>query len=213
MAPNAGMVALLRERTGRPSFAMAHGVDIERFTPDRRRTAGGPLVIGYVGRLTTEKNVRALVELENALVAVGETNFRLLVVGDGGEQAWLKTHLRFGELPGVLQGDALADAFASMDAFVFPSDTDTFGLVMLEAMASGVPVITRPETAGHVGITDGVDGLASLDFTPSVRSLMHDSARRKDMGAAARRFACANAWGGVFDQLYETYAAGLIRTP
>jgi phosphatidylinositol alpha 1,6-mannosyltransferase len=209
MAPNALMVDLLRAKTGRPSYLMAHGVDTERFTPARRTRAGGPFRIGYVGRLTPEKNVRALVELEKNLIASGARDFVVLAVGEGGEREWLRTHLRFGDLPGVLRGDQLADAVASMDAFVFPSQTDTFGLVMLEAMASGVPVISRPVTAAGVGITDGLNGLAAEDFTHSVLSLMGNEPMRRDIGSAARRFACSHAWGGVFERLYETYAAGL----
>jgi glycosyltransferase involved in cell wall biosynthesis len=211
MAPHAGMVDLLRARTGKPSYLMAHGVDTERFTPARRARQDGPFRIGYVGRLTPEKNVRALVDLESRLIASGARDFVVLAIGEGGEREWLKAHLRFGELPGILHGDQLADAFASMDVFVFPSRTDTFGLVMLEAMASGVPVISRPETAGQVGIENGVNGLASEDFTQSVRALMDDEPMRRDLGSAARRFACAHAWDGVFDQVYETYAEGLGR--
>ena len=211
MAPNADMVELLRASTGKPSYLMAHGVDTERFTPARRTREGGPFRIGYVGRLTPEKNVRALVELESGLIASGARDFLVLAVGDGGEREWLKAHLRFGDLPGALHGDQLADTFANMDAFVFPSRTDTFGLVMLEAMASGVPVIARPETAARVGIADGVNGVASADFTLEVRALMDNEPMRRDMGCAARRFACTHAWDGVFDQLYEIYAAGLGR--
>ena len=78
-------------------------------------------------------------------------------------------------MPGVLRGAELAAAYQRMDCFVFPSLTDTFGLVILEAMASGVPVILSPETGARVGVQDGVSGLLSQDFTASLQRLMHDS--------------------------------------
>jgi phosphatidylinositol alpha 1,6-mannosyltransferase len=188
---------------------MAHGVDPENFSPARRQRTGGPFRIGYVGRLTTEKNVRSLAVLEQNLIAAGRQDFRLTVVGEGGEREWLKKHLRFGELPGVLRGAELAQAFADMDVLVFPSLTDTFGLVILEAMASGVPVVVRPDTGARVGFQDGVEGLFAEDFTPSVLRLMGDANLRDQMGLAARRFACANRWDGVFDEVYRIYRLGL----
>src|SRR5205807_2202102 len=91
-----------------------------------------------------EKNVRAFAEIERALLDSGLRSFRLLLVGDGSERDWLKANLQHAEFPGILRGPALARAFANMDVFLFPSNTDTFGLAILEAMASGVPVIVAP---------------------------------------------------------------------
>ena len=144
LAPNQEMVDELARRTQRPAYLMAHGVDTRRFSPAPGKCAGKLLSIGYVGRLTPEKNVRWFRELERTLVAEGAPSFHLVLVGDGSERAWLSENLEFGELPGVLREDKLAAAFAEMDIFVFPSYTDTFGLVILEAMASGVPVIVTP---------------------------------------------------------------------
>ena len=80
LAPNQSMVNLLRERTGRPSFLMPHGVDTEVYSPRRRKRRGGPFCIGFVGRLTPEKNVRLIAELEQALIAAGKRNFRVVIV-------------------------------------------------------------------------------------------------------------------------------------
>ena len=212
LAPNQAMVDVLGERTGRPSYLMPHGVDTEVYSPRRRQRRGGPFCIGYVGRFSPEKNVKLVAELEQALIAAGKTNFRVVMVGEGSEKDWLRKHLQFGELPGVLRGDALASAFADMDVFVFPSRTDTFGLVLLEAMASGVPVVASAETAGRVGITHGVTGFRADDlngFTRSVARLMEDPTLQQDMSLAARAFACSKSWDGVFEQVYRTYEAGL----
>jgi glycosyltransferase involved in cell wall biosynthesis len=165
-----------------------------------------------VGRLTPEKSVRLFVELEQRLLAAGQRNFELVLVGEGSEKEWLKNNLQLAEFPGILRGEVLAEAFANMDVFVFPSQTDTFGLVLLEAMASGVPVVVSPEAAVRVEVQHGITGFAARDigaFTESVLRLMDSEALRREMSCAARRFACSKAWTGVFKQVYRTYEIGL----
>jgi glycosyltransferase involved in cell wall biosynthesis len=189
---------------------MAHGVDTSVYSPDRRRERTGSFCIGYVGRLTPEKNVRALAELEKKLIVAGQRNFRFLVVGEGGEKEWLRKNLRLGEFPGVLHGHALAEAFAGMDVFVFPSRTDTFGLVLLEALASGVPVVVGPETGARVGVLHGITGFHAEDLnsvTQSVVHLMKSETARLEMSSAAREFACAKTWCRVFEQGIGVYSS------
>jgi phosphatidylinositol alpha 1,6-mannosyltransferase len=214
MAPNAEMVDLLRETTGNPAYFMRHGVDTNAFSPAARRPGSGAFCIGYVGRLTAEKNVRMFAELERHLLAAGMNNFRLLLVGAGSEKDWLQHHLRFADLPGILRGPELGGAFASMDAFVFPSQTDTFGLVLLEAMASGVPVIVSPETGARVGVKHRVTGFLSQDVPAAARHILElaeNEALRSQMSNEARRFACSQSWSGVFEQVYGTYQEGLEK--
>jgi phosphatidylinositol alpha 1,6-mannosyltransferase len=209
LAPNQAMVDELRCRTKKPAYLMAHGVDSTRFSPTWRKRRDGPISIGYVGRLTPEKNVRWFCELERRILAARQRDFRLVLVGDGSEREWLKKNLQFAELPGVLRGDGLAAAFADMDIFVFPSRTDTFGLVILEAMASGVPVVVTPETGARVQVQNGVAGFLAEDFTESVLQLIGSESLRHRMGAEARRFACSKDWTSVFEDLYQTYQAAL----
>lgn len=212
LAPNQSMVDVLEQRTGKPAFLMAHGVDTEVYSPKRRTQRTSPFCIGYVGRLTPEKNVRFLVDLEQSLLAAGQNNFRFLLVGEGSEKEWLRKNLQFGEFPGILHAGSLAEAFANMDVFVFPSRTDTFGLVLLEAQASGVPVVVSPETGFRTGVRHGITGFHAEDlssFTQSVLHLMRSETARREMSAAAREFAGSKTWGGVFEQLYRTYETGL----
>jgi phosphatidylinositol alpha 1,6-mannosyltransferase len=208
MAPNQSMVDLLQERTQRPAYGMKHGVDGARFSAPSRAT-DGKFCIGWVGRLTPEKNVRAFVDIERQLLAAGERNFRFLIVGDGGEREWLRRNLQHAEFPGFLTGDALASAFASMDAFVFPSRTDTFGLVLLEAMASGVPAVLGSDAAPRVGVRDGVEGFVTDVFIDGILKLMRSPELRRSMGAAARRAASLQTWDAVFDGVYKTYEVAL----
>ena len=209
LAPNQVDVDMLRSRTGRPSFLMGHGVDIAQYSPAPRQDARGPFIIGYVGRLTAEKNLRAFVDLESKLIAAGRDNYRFLLVGDGGQQDWLRKNLVKAELPGVLRGGDLAAAYRRMDAFLFPSLTDTFGLVMLEAMASGVPVLASPEAGHRVGIEHGSSGFLTGNFFAGVTTLMDNEGLRRRMGAAACQIARARNWSHVFNQLYATYESGL----
>jgi phosphatidylinositol alpha 1,6-mannosyltransferase len=210
LAPNQSMVDLLHARTGKPAFLMRHGVDLAKYSaPSPGSHTGRPFCIGYVGRLTTEKNVRFFMELERTLLAAGQQNFTFLIVGEGGQQKWMQRHLRNAEFAGVLRGADLAAAYGRMDAFVFPSLTDTFGLVILEAMASGIPVIVAPETGQRVGIEDGVSGFLSQDFGISLLRLMRNHSQLTCMSGAARKFACEHSWQSVFEQLYRTYADGL----
>lgn len=212
LAPNQAMIHLLQERTHRPAFLIAHGVDPEVFSPSRRTRRNGSFCIGYVGRFTPEKNVRFMAKLEHNLLAAGQHDFNFMLVGEGSDKEWLRKNLRSGQFPGVLHGDALADAFANMDVFVFPSRTDTFGLVLLEAMASGVPIVVSPEAGRNAGVQHGVSGFHAEDLdsvTQSVLQLMKSEALRREMGAAAREFGRSRTWSSVFQQLYGTYAAGL----
>jgi glycosyltransferase involved in cell wall biosynthesis len=214
LAPNQTAVNMLHASTHKQSFLMAHGVDLSEYSPppeDERDTSGRPFCIGYVGRLTAEKNVREFVKIERKLISAGERNYQFLIVGEGGQQEWLDKHLERAEFPGVLRGSDLAAAYQRIDAFVFPSRTDTFGLVLLEAMASGVPVILAPETGQRVGIQDGVSGFLSEDFAASLLLLMHDHGMRMRMGIAARNLANTHSWDRVFEQLYVTYEEGLVR--
>ena len=215
LAPNEAMVRLLQQRTGKPAFLMAHGVDTEAYSPQRRCRRDRSFSIGYVGRLTPEKNVRMFADLERSLLDRGRRDFRFTLIGEGNERDWLRKNLEFGETPGILRGEALAEAFANMDVFVFPSRTDTFGLVLLEAMASGVPVVVSPETGARVGVRHGVTGFHAPDvhsFTESVLQLMNSEPLRQRIGAAARIFSCSRVWNGVFERLYWTYERGLEET-
>jgi phosphatidylinositol alpha 1,6-mannosyltransferase len=190
LAPNESMIRLLRDRTHRPTYFLPHGVDTGVYSPTRRNRRTNSFCIGYVGRLTPEKSVRVFVDLEQRLLAAGQRDFRLVVIGEGSEKEWLKNNLRYAELPGILRGDALAEAFANMDVFVFPSRTDTFGLTLLEAMASGVPAVVSPEAAIRVEVQDGITGFVAPDigcFTECVLRLMKSGALRREISCAARR--------------------------
>jgi len=199
---------------------MRRGVDTSLFSPVKRLREDGAFLIGYVGRLTPEKNVRLLVELERGLIEAGAGDFRFLIVGRGSEQEWMERRMRRAEFTGVLSGEALARAYASLDLFVFPSQTDTFGNVVLEAQASGVPCLVSsrggPKSIIRTGSVNGASGLVAdtpREFLGAALSLMSRPEQLNRMREAALARAREFSWEGVFEQVYQTYEDCLRRAP
>lgn len=187
---------------------MRRGVDTTLFSPLRRSRTSGCFRIDYVGRLTAEKNVRFLAELSRALLAAGRGDFEFVIVGQGNEQLWLQANLANAQFSGVLHGEQLAEAYANMDLFVFPSRTDTFWNVVLEAMASGVPSIVTSEGGPKFLVQSGVTGYVAADFNSfrrCVKGLMLDLDTHHTMREAARHYACSLSWDSVFEKLFITY--------
>ena len=213
-APNAELCAMLEQRTGRPCNLMQRGVDTGLFRPSRRtRGDDGAFVLGYVGRLSIEKNVELLVRVERELAVMGVSGVRLLIVGHGDEEAMLRRELRHADFTGVLRGEALAAGYAEMDALVFPSHTDTFGNVVLEALASGVPAVVTPDGGPKYIVRDGETGFVVPDegFAGAIATMAADCVRLKRMRAAARAYALGCSWDAVFDQVVAAY--GVDRGP
>ena len=207
-APNAELCAMLERATGKPCNLMQRGVDTELFTP-ARRTRGlddRPFTLGYVGRLSVEKNVVLLPEVQRSLTAAG-IEARFLIIGHGVKEPELREALPTAEFAGVLRGEALANAYAEMDLLVFPSHTDTFGNVVLEALASGVPAIVTPEGGPKYIVRAGETGYVATDaeFPEAVEATLRDAARLLEMRGAARQYALGCSWDAVFDRVYAGY--------
>ena len=219
-APNPDLCALLERATGRPCYLMTRGVDTEAFSPayrdrpmDDRGAVDQDFVLGFVGRLSIEKNVALLVTIEQQLSRLGAKHFRFLIVGHGGEEAWLRERLARAEFTGVLRGAALARAYANMDAFVFPSHTDTFGNVVLEALASGVPAIVTPDGGPARIVRDGETGFirADADFASAIADLAAGTTIHAAMRERARQYALSASWDAVFEDVYARYAIVLSQ--
>ena len=210
-APNAELCTLLERATGRPCHLMTRGVDATAFSPAYRdrRPEDRDFVLGFVGRLSVEKNIALLVSIQRQLQMLSTARFRFLVVGHGGEEAWLRQRLTSAEFTGVLRGANLARAYANMDAFVFPSHTDTFGNAVLEALASGVPAVVTPDGGPARTVRDGQTGFvrADRDFAAAIAMLASDPVRHAAMGARARRYALSASWDAVFEGIYAQYEA------
>src|SRR5579872_2658987 len=209
-APNQELVDQLEGATSKPCFLMSRGVDTELFKPERRSRSNDDktIQIGYVGRLTAEKNVRLLREVESALLAAGIKNFRIVFIGQGSQEQWLRENMRQGELKGVLRGETLSTAYADMDIFAFPSSTDTFGNVVLEALASGVPAVVTSGGGPKFLVNSGVSGFVTEDdsaFVNAVKLLVEEADLRQRMSIAAREQAQRMSWDAAFTDVYNAY--------
>ncbi len=203
------------------------GVDISLFHPGRKNTSvrdswlqghkqpAHKTVILYVGRVSWEKNLNLLVQ---AYQAMNHEQCHLVIVGDG--PAHTEMQQKLAGLPvtftGYLTGDALASAYASADLFAFPSYTETFGQVVLEAMASGLPVVGLLSEGVCDLVDDGKTGLL-LDiqrlteeekvaaYGANLARLVHDQQLRLQMSHAALAEAQKRSWYEAMEKLVQGY--------
>lgn len=208
-APNDALCARLEKATGRRCLRMPRGVDAALFHPGLRTRAKNDdeLVLGYVGRLSVEKHVALLATVQQQLEHRGLRNFHFKIVGQGTEEAWLRAHLPRAEFVGVLRGDALSRAYADMEIFVFPSHTDTFGNVVLEALASGVPAIVTKDGGPCTIVRDGETGRIAHDdeFAAAIAEIAAGAEKHAAMRQAARSYALTASWDAVFEGVYAGY--------
>jgi glycosyltransferase involved in cell wall biosynthesis len=216
------MVNQLREHRIERVALWPGGVDADLFHPSRRSeemrarlTEGhpdSPLLL-YVGRLSAEKDIESLRPMLEALPQA-----RLALVGDGPHRRALEQH--FAGMPvymaGFLHGEELASAYASSDTFVMPSRTETLGLVVLEAMSSGLPVVAVRAGGIPEMIEHGVSGY--LFDTPgeaiaTIGELLDSKDRRSAIGTEAREHASRDSWKAATIQLVEQYQVACATQP
>lgn len=205
IAPSASTERILRERGVRtPIAVIPTGVDLEGFrVGDRDGFRGslgippGAFVVGTVGRLVPEKNIDFLVRAVIAFLS-GNPAARFLVVGTGPAQGEIRERFERSGMPerlhlaGVLRGKKLADAYHAMDLFAFASRNETQGMVLTEAMASGVPVIAVDAPGARETVVDGQNGflLSGMDVEEFSRALSRAAgsapAHLRAMGDEAR---------------------------
>jgi glycosyltransferase involved in cell wall biosynthesis len=205
-APNPELCSLLERKTGRRCHLMQRGVECDLFTPAKRTRQDGEIVLGYVGRLSVEKNVALLPKVDAQLRALGIVA-KWVIVGHGAEEELLRAALGDAAMLGVLRGEALAEAYANMDLLVFPSHTDTFGNVVLEALASGVPAIVTPDGGPAHIVQHGQTGRIARDeeFAAAIAETLRNTRQLADIRLAARDHALRCSWDAVFDRVVAAY--------
>jgi glycosyltransferase involved in cell wall biosynthesis len=194
---------------------VSRGVDTRQFSPlkrsaDLRERWGvrtNDLVVAYVGRIAAEKNLGVLNEAFQAIVRL-IPSARLLFVGDGPQRAEMQARWPEAIFAGQRGGEDLAAHYASADLFVFPSQTETFGNVVTEAMASGLPVLAFEHAAAAQLIRNHVNGVTvACDNAPAfVRAavgLAGDPAWRREMGVCARDTACELSWDHIVERFED----------
>jgi glycosyltransferase involved in cell wall biosynthesis len=190
------------------------GLDTELFHPARRTPAffekfgacNGEVRLLYVGRISREKDLDLLAaayrRLRDEALPV-----QLFIVGHGPYSEAFTKSLPEAFFTGYLTGGELATAYASADVFVFPSTTDTFGNVILEAQACGLPVVVSDSGGPKELVEDKANGLITKshdvdDFTRAIRSLVTDSALRERMGKSARNSVIDRSWPNAFSKFW-----------
>lgn len=183
MVASQSLAAELEGRGFQRILPWTRGADTQLFRPRSVRLFGDGPVFLYVGRVAVEKNIDAFLDLE--------LPGNKVVVGDGPMREELMARYPDVLFTGKKFGDELADSYASADVFVFPSKTDTFGIVLLEAMASGVPVAAYPVTGPRDNVVDGVTGI--LDEDLRLAAIQALSLSRTQVRAHAETFSWENA--------------------
>jgi phosphatidylinositol alpha 1,6-mannosyltransferase len=210
LAPSTTTMAQLRRR-GFPRLARwGRGVDLDLFNPGRRSdelravlAPHGEVLVGYVGRLAPEKQVRRLAALH------GMPGVRLVIVGNGPDEPVLRRLLPEAAFLGFRTGPDLAEAFASLDVFVHTGSSETFCQAVQEALASGVPVVA-PASGGPVDLVDPgrtgyLIGPSDDQLRRAVRMLADDPEARALMGLAARDSVRSRSWSALTDELIGHY--------
>ena len=193
---------------------LPRGLDTELFHPARRDSAffekfgasNGEVRLLYVGRISREKDLDLLAGAYRRLRKEG-LPVQLFVVGHGPYSEALAKSLPEAFFTGYLSGTELATAYASADIFVFPSTTDTFGNVILEAQASGLPVVVSDSGGPKELVADKANGLITRshdveDFTRAIRALVADRALRERMASSARDSVTDRSWPRAFSKFW-----------
>jgi len=223
VAPSESFAQVLRDQRMNYDISIwSRGVDREIFNPQRRDMAWrealgiGPdeVVIGFFSRLVMEKGLDVFADALDRLREKGVAH-RVLVVGDGPAREWLESRLPEGVFTGFLGGEDLARAVASMDLLFFPSVTETFGNVTLEAMACGLPVVAAQATGSESLVDDRVSGRlirpgAIHQYADALAAYVQDPALRAAHGAAGEARSHDYSWDRINQTVADTYLR-LIR--
>lgn len=216
-APSDSIIAELAEHGIANTELWSRGIDLARFSPDRRsaelRAQAGadentPVLL-MVSRLVKEKDMADLVEMDRILRQRGNI-YRLVLVGDGPMREELQSALPDAHFAGHQSGEALARWYASGDVFVFPSTTETFGNVVLEAQASGLPTVVVDRGGPPDLVQPGATGFIArandpADLAQQCEGLLRDAGRRARMGRQARDAARERDWAAINGRLIESY--------
>ncbi len=217
--PSESMARILRDEGFSHNVRVwSRGVDSDLFSPARRsvdwrRSLGvgdDEVLVTFVGRLVKEKNTDLVVRIFKRLRERGIA-FRAMFVGNGPEEETIKAALPDALFTGFLVGEALSRAYASSDIFLFPSESETFGNVTLEAMASGLPTVCADASGSRSLVVDGETGYLvpasdEAGFIERLAGLIADADLRARMGKAARQQAQKFSWDDILSGLLQSYA-------
>ena len=215
LVPSKSILSELRQHGLKRLEYLPHGVDTQAFNRSYRsikwRKGYGidnKIVLLYVGRLVWEKDLKVLADTYAKFESNRSLSF--VIVGDGPIRQDLEKLMPKAIFTGKLIGKELSTAYASSDIFVFPSTTETFGNVILEAMISGLPCVAANKGGSKSAIKNNVTGLLAKphdckDFTKKVKYLIHHPKLRKQMAQHAVEYAEKQSWNLICERLFKEY--------
>lgn len=201
----------------------ARGVDVDHYSPEKRsaewRDSWGfdpeDIVVTFISRLVWEKGLQTVVD---SMKKVSQKNqsVKCLFVGEGPARKELQYMMRDAVFTGHLEGEELTKAYASSDVFLFPSETETFGNVTLEAMASGLPAIVADANGSRSLVESGVNGFVvpakdTNAFANAVLRIAEDADLRHQMSLVSRQKALSYSWNQINDGLIKNYREALAK--
>lgn len=216
--PSPSMAEILEQKKIETQFRIwARGIESDIFNPQRRSEewrknhgfASNDVVITFISRLVWEKNLRLFAEVVNKITAERK-NAKALIVGDGPAMDEMKQLMPDAVFTGFLGGTDLSVAYASSDVFFFPSDTETFGNVTLEAMACGLPCVVADATGSKSLVDHGENGYVvpverSDLFYKFIESLTLEEPLRRKMGSASLEKSKNYSWESINNNLVGYY--------
>ena len=218
-APSAETVDVLREQGLHRLRIWSRGIDANLYTPAKRNSAlrqklgiTAPLLLLYVGRIAPEKDIDTLTAIMHTLPDSIRSQVHWLIAGNGPRLQQLQDEAPEGvTFLGHQEGEALAELYASADLFVFPSSTETFGNVVLEALASGLPVVGAAAGGVQELVADGQTGRLCEArqpeaFVQAITELLSSPEELANHREAARQSALQRSWDSIFSELVQDYA-------
>ncbi|MFM9914081.1 MAG: glycosyltransferase family 4 protein [Methylophilaceae bacterium] len=223
MTPNEPLSQSLRQEGYQNVYTVGRGIDTALFSPARRSDAlrtewqTDSLVVIYVGRIAAEKNLQGVADAF-ALIQAAQPQAKMVWVGDGPQLNNLRERYPQHIFVGAKRGEDLAAHYASADIFLFPSMTETFGNVVLEAMSSGLAVVAYAYAAAETYIQHDTSGLLAkfgdaADFNTQTTLLAQHPERIKAMGKAARATLENTDWNVVCDQFEALLKQATLQKP
>lgn len=226
LVPSASQQLELQRRHFERLSLLSRGVDSQLFHPAKRlpslRESWGlgpdDIALIHVGRLAPEKNLAVLKRChEHLQMSYPQRRMKLIVVGDGPQRAALEKELPGAIFCGSQRGEALACHYASGDVFVFPSLTETFGNVVLEALASGLGVVAYDQAAAAQHIRHGYNGVLAMPgdeeaFCDAASWMLEQAETLRCIRLNARQHASRQGWGAIIEQ-FEGQLRGACQGP
>ncbi len=204
-------------------FIWARGVDSNLFRPTETVSVKEKYgikekyILSYVGRLAPEKDISTLLDTIKALPPYIQDETRWIVVGDGPSKLTMqKESLKSVTFTGYLTGNQLSEIYAASDLFVFPSSTETFGNVVLEALACGTPVVGANSGGVKNIIKEGKTGYLCepknvKSFVLAIQDFLGNDKKKSEMSKEARSYALTQTWSNIFSNLLLEYESAILK--